>query len=186
MDILKKFLNNPGFEHLAENIIGFLDIDKAMEIMIESQELTEDEQKIFKSEIMIENQELSEYERKVFKKILKKLMLKEAHKICEFFPFFEIFPQWKKHLNALKNRGTLESFNKLYKILVLLQKVPEWCLKKNQIRILFDPFFGVVPDDMMGFLKIIVMVEDPLFLDFKVLKMMGKMVSKFESGRELK
>ena len=45
MDILKKFLNNPGFEHLAENIIGFMDIDKAMEIMIESQELSEDERK---------------------------------------------------------------------------------------------------------------------------------------------
>ena len=90
MDILKKFLNNPGFEHLAENIIGFLDIDKAMEIMIESKELSEDE-------------------RKIFKKILKKLMFKEAHEKCEFFPFFEIFPQWKEHLNELKNRGTLES-----------------------------------------------------------------------------
>ena len=41
MDILKKFLNNPGFEHLAENIIGFMDIDKAMEIMIESKKRTQ-------------------------------------------------------------------------------------------------------------------------------------------------
>ena len=157
MDILKKFLNNPGFEHLAENIIGFLDIDKAMEIMIESQELTEDEQKIFKSEIMIENQELSEYERKVFKKILKKLMLKEAHKICEFFPFFEIFPQWKEHLNELKNCGTLESFNELYEILVLLQNVPEWCLNKKKCILLCATD---VPYDMMGFLKIVVEIKD--------------------------
>ena len=81
MDILKKFLNNPGFEHLAENIIGFLDIDKAMEIMIESQELSEDE-------------------RKIFKKTLNRLMFNEAQEICEMVTmtnlhFMSCFPSGK-------------------------------------------------------------------------------------------
>ena len=138
MDILKKFINNPGLEHLAENIIGFLDTDQAMKIMIERQELSEDE-------------------REIFKKILKKLMLKEVHEKCEFFPFFEIFPQWKEHLNELKNCGTLESFNELYEILVLLQNVPEWCLNKKKCNLLF---VTDVPEDMMGFLKIVVEIKD--------------------------
>ena len=47
MDIFRKLHNNPGFEHLVENIIGFMDIDKAMEIMIENDELSESERKIF-------------------------------------------------------------------------------------------------------------------------------------------
>ena len=138
MDVFKNFMDN-GFERLAENIIRFMDTDKAMEYMIESDELSEDE-------------------RKIFKKILKELMLKEAHEICEFFPFFAIFPQWKKHLNELKNRGTLESFNELYDILVLLQEVPEWCLKWKYTILLYHA--TDLPDDMMGCLKIVVEIED--------------------------
>ena len=141
MDILKKFINNPGLEHLAENIIGFMDIDKAMEIMIESQELSDDE-------------------REIFKQILKKLMLKEAHEICKFFPFFEMFPWWMKDLDILKRSETLESFNKLYDILVLLQEVPEWCLNKEKCTLLRRPLPGGVYYAMMGFLKTVVEIKD--------------------------
>ena len=84
-------------------------------------------------------------------------MFKEAHELCELFWFFEIFPQWKEHLNELKNRGTLESFNELYEILVLLQNVPEWCLNKKKCILLC---VTDVPDDMMGFLKIVVEIKD--------------------------
>ena len=42
MDILKKFLNNPAFDHLAENIIRFMDTDEAMETMIESEFLSDE------------------------------------------------------------------------------------------------------------------------------------------------
>ena len=178
MDILKKFINNPGLEHLAENIIGFMDIDKAMEIMTESDELSEGERKFFKKafqksilkefqeicqnqdcvevfpawklkkffnhpefghlaekiigfldidqamEIMIESDQLSEDERKFFKKTLKESMFKETKELCENLGFFTVFPEWKKDLDDLNNRGTLKSFNKLYDILVLLQEVP--------------------------------------------------------------
>ena len=212
MDILKKFINNPGLEHLAENIIGFMDIDKAMEIMTESDELSEDERKFFKKafqksilkefqeicqnqdcvevfpawklkkffnhpefghlaekiigfldidqamEIMIESDQLSEDERKFFKKTLKESMFKETKELCEKLKFFEVFPGWKKDLDDLNNHGTLKSFNELYDILVLLQEVPEWCLKWKTPFLLYN--VTDVPDDMMGFLKIVVEIED--------------------------
>ena len=43
MDILKKFLNNPAFDHVAENIILFMGTDEAMEILIESELLSNEE-----------------------------------------------------------------------------------------------------------------------------------------------
>ena len=64
MDILKKLLNNPAFDHLAENIISFMDTDEAMETMIESELLSDEE-------------------RKVMRKMLRKLMIKEAQMYCE-------------------------------------------------------------------------------------------------------
>ena len=64
MDILKKFLNNPAFDHLAENIIRFVDTDEAMETMIESEFLSDEE-------------------RKVMRKILRRLMVKEAQMFCD-------------------------------------------------------------------------------------------------------
>jgi len=113
MDILKKLLNNPAFDHLAENILSFMDIDKAMETMIES--------------------ELLDEERKVMRKMLRKLMVNEAQKICEkqvIFKsrnglvnpsLFEMYPFFKEALQELKNSESLESFNQLYDILVWLQ-----------------------------------------------------------------
>ena len=114
MDILKKFLNNSAFEHLAENIIRFMDTDEAMETMIESELLSDEE-------------------RKVVRKILRKLMFKEAQMRCEkemtlvesfqgpsvktrllkLFPLVEL-PQ-------LKNSESLESFNQLYHTLMWLK-----------------------------------------------------------------
>ena len=35
-DILKEFINNPGLEHLAADIIRNMDVDKAMETMFKS------------------------------------------------------------------------------------------------------------------------------------------------------
>ena len=113
MDILKKLLKNPAFDHLAENILSFMDIDKAMETMIES--------------------ELLDEERKVMRKMLRKLMVNEAQKICEkqvIFKsrnglvnpsLFEMYPFFKEALQELKNSESLESFNQLYDILVWLQ-----------------------------------------------------------------
>ena len=63
MDILKKLLSNPAFDHLAENIISYMDTDEAMELIV--------------SEV------LSDEERKVVRKILRKLMFKEAQMRCE-------------------------------------------------------------------------------------------------------
>ena len=115
MDILKKLLKNPAFDHLAENILSFMDIDKAMETMIES--------------------ELLDEERKVMKKMLRKLMVNEAQKICEKQVIFKsrnglvnlnpslyaMYPFFKEALQELKNSESLESFNQLYDILVWLQ-----------------------------------------------------------------
>ena len=144
MDIFRKLHNNPGFEHLVENIIGFMDIDKAMEIMIE-------------------NDQLSESERKFFKTTLNKLMFKEAKEICEKHKFFEIFPWWQYHLENLKNRRTLESFNELYDILVLLQELlgfmenPEkmtLCIKVAILRV------NKNRANMIKYLKVIVKLSD--------------------------
>ena len=115
MDILKKLLKNPAFDHLAENILSFMDIDKAMETMIES--------------------ELLDEERKVMRKMLRKLMVNEAQKICEKQVIFKsrnglvnlnpslyaMYPFFKEALQELKNSESLESFNQLYDILVWLQ-----------------------------------------------------------------
>ena len=58
MDILKKLLSNPAFDHLAENIISYMDTDEAMELIV--------------SEL------LSDEERKIVRKMVRKLMEKEA------------------------------------------------------------------------------------------------------------
>ena len=121
MDILKIFLNNPAFDHLAENIIRFMDTDEAMETMIESEFLSDEE-------------------RKVMRKILRRLMVKEAQMFCDKkvmvtsedpdqdyekvtvkTTLYEMFPFFKDALQQLKKSESLESFNQLYDILVWLQ-----------------------------------------------------------------
>ena len=121
MDILKKLLNNPAFDHLAENVISFMDTDEAMETMIESELLSDEE-------------------RKVMRKMLRKLMVKEAQMYCEkevkvYFDdrdqhykrvlikttLYKMFPFFKDALQELKNGETLKSFNQLYDVLVWLQ-----------------------------------------------------------------
>ena len=44
-DILKEFINNPGLEHLAADIIRNMDVDKAMETMFKSNLLSDEERK---------------------------------------------------------------------------------------------------------------------------------------------
>ena len=129
MDVLKKLLNNPAFDHLAENIIGFMDTDVAMETMIESEHLTDEE-------------------RKVMKKILRKVMVKEAQMRCkkqvtvifnvldrfdedeyvEYYfkmsdetTLYKLYPFFEEALQELKRSESLKSFNQLYDILVWLQ-----------------------------------------------------------------
>ena len=106
MDILKKLLSNSAFDHLAENIISYMDTDEAME--------------------MIESEVLSDEERKVVRKILRKLMFKEAQMRCESFQgpsvktrLLKLFPLVE--LPQLKNSESLESFNQLYHTLMWLK-----------------------------------------------------------------
>ena len=138
MDILKKLLNNPAFDHLADNIIGFMDTDEAMETMIESELLSDEE-------------------RKVMRKMLRKLMVKEAQMYCEkevklkvyydhrklfLIPvkttIYEMFPFFKDALQELKNGETLKSFNQLYDILVWLQPGESQSNDETQLLHLYD------------------------------------------------
>ena len=77
MDVLKKLLSNPAFDHLAENIISYMlwDIDEALE--------------------MIESEILSDEERKIVKKMLRKLMEKEAQMRGEKELTIYLFDIWK-------------------------------------------------------------------------------------------
>ena len=142
MDILKKLLNNPAFDHLAENIIGFMDTDEAMETMIESELLSDEE-------------------RKVMRKMLQKLMVKEAQMYCEknvsiyvsdkpALPeyiddyyviqttLYNMYPFFKDALQELKNSDSLESFNQLYDILVWLQPGESQSADKTQLQHLYN------------------------------------------------
>ena len=133
MDILKKFLNNSAFEHLAENIIRFMDTDEAMETMIDSELLSDEE-------------------RKVMRKILRKVMVKEAQMFCEkkvevksrcldsLFKttLYEMYPFFKDALQELKKSESLESFNQLYDILVWLQPGETQLDDENQLQNLYD------------------------------------------------
>ena len=133
MDILKKFLNNPAFDHLAENIIRFMDTDEAMETMIDSELLSDEE-------------------RKVMRKILRKVMVKEAQMFCEkkvevksrcldsLFKttLYEMYPFFKDALQELKKSESLDSFNQLYDILVWLQPGETQLDDENQLQNLYD------------------------------------------------
>jgi len=109
MDILKEFINNPGLEHLAENIIRNMDVDKAMETMIESKLLSDEE-------------------RKVFGKLLRKWMVEEAELLCEkgvvvdthSYYLGDQLLEFKEALKELKKSESFESLNRLYDILVWL------------------------------------------------------------------
>ena len=137
MDVLKKLLNNPAFDHLAENIISFMDTDVAMETMIESELLTDEE-------------------RKVMKKILRKLMVTEAQMRCkkevtvnhsdpdEFYKkvtvkttLYKMYPFFEEALQDLKRSESLESFNQLYDILVWLQPGESQLHDETQLEILY-------------------------------------------------
>ena len=75
MDILKKLLSNPAFDHLAENIISYMDTDEAMELIV--------------SEL------LSDEERKIVRKMVRKLMEKEAQMRDEKELTIYLFDIWK-------------------------------------------------------------------------------------------
>ena len=153
MDILKKLLNNPAFDHLAENVISFMDTDEAMETMIESELLSDEE-------------------RKVMRKMLRKLMVKEAQMYCEkevkvYFDdrdqhykrvlikttLYKMFPFFKDALQELKNGDTLKSFNQLYDVLVWLQPGESQLDDETQLQSLYDwsVFYWQNDDDIFNF-----------------------------------
>ena len=166
MDVLKNLLNNPAFDHLAENIIRFMHTDEAMETMIESEFLTDEE-------------------RKAMRKILRKLMFKEAKMYCEKkvevkskqcqWPeqhykkvivkttLYEMYPFFKDALQELNKSESLESFNQLYDILVWLQPGKSQLHDEFQLQNLydsiiltvgFDPDFFKGPADMIEVFKV--------------------------------
>ena len=151
MDILKNLLMNPAFDRLVENIISSMDTDEVMESMIEYKHFSEEE-------------------RRVFRKVLRKLMVKEAQKICEKKvtfesrsdglvnpSLFEMYPFFKDALQELKNSESLESFNQLYDILVWLQPGETQLHDENQLQGLYDSTFTLKrtkgPEDMLSVFK---------------------------------
>ena len=161
MDILKKFLNNPAFDHISANIIRFMDARKVMDILknllmnpafdrlVENIISSMDTDEVMES--MIEYKHFSEEERRVFRKVLRKLMVKEAQKICEKKvtfesrsdglvnpSLFEMYPFFKDVLQKLKNSESLESFNQLYDILVWLQPGESQSADEVQLQHLYN------------------------------------------------
>ena len=180
MDILKKFLNNPAFDHISANIIRFMDARKVMDILknllmnpafdrlVENIISSMDTDEVMES--MIEYKHFSEEERRVFRKVLRKLMFKEAQKICEKNltfesrsdglvnpSLFEMYPFFKDALQELKNNESLESFIQLYDILVWLQPGETQLHDENQLQGLYDSTFTLKrtkgPEDMLSVFK---------------------------------
>ena len=164
MDILKKLLNNPAFDHISANIISFMDAEKIMDFLkdllmnpefdhlVESIISSMDIDKAMAS--MIEYKHFSEEERRVFRKVIRKLMVKEAQKNCKKKvtfesrsdglvnpSLFEMYPFFKDALQELKNNESLESFIQLYDILVWLQPGETQLHDENLLQGLYDSTF---------------------------------------------
>ena len=107
MDILKKLINNPVLQHVAEVVIGHLDKDFAKNLA--------------------ENREYRELftggEQDFLMKTLKKSMYEEAKKICEYLHIFDTFPFFAEALEELKSGESLLTFQQLQKTLSLLESV---------------------------------------------------------------
>merc|ERR1711874_501234 len=141
-------------------------------------------------ETMIESELLTDEERKVMKKILRKVMVKEAQMRCEkqvtvifnvldrfdedeyveyYFKMsdkttlYEMYPFFKDALQELNKSESLESFNQLYDILVWLQPGKSQLHDEFQLQNLydsiiltvgFDPDFFKGPADMIEVFKV--------------------------------
>ena len=128
MDILKKLINNPGLQHVAEIVIGHLDKDFAKNLA-EDREYCE----LF-----------TDGEQDFLMKTLRKPMYDEAKMICKEkrkFPYlledfggvyydysqeksiFDMFPFFAEALEELKSSESLLTFKQLQKTLSLLEYV---------------------------------------------------------------
>ena len=107
MDILKKLINNPVLQHVAEVVIGHLDKDFAKNLA--------------------ENREYRELftggEQDFLMKTLKKSMYEEAKEICEYLHIFDTFPFFAEALEELKSGESLLTFQQLQKTLSLLENL---------------------------------------------------------------
>ena len=127
MDILKKLINNPGLQHVAEIVIEYLDLDEDFDTL--ARKIAEDH----------EYRELfTKGEQDFLVKILRKSMYVEAKKICEekrvfydnqadqyenYKSIFDMFPFFAEALEELKSNESFETFQQLQKTLALLVKV---------------------------------------------------------------
>ena len=125
MDILKKLINNPGLQHVAEIVIEYLDED----FDTLARKIAEDH----------EYRELfTKGEQDFLVKILRKSMYVEAKKICEekrvfydnqadqyenYKSIFDMFPFFAEALEELKSSESLLTFKQLQKTLSLLEYV---------------------------------------------------------------
>ena len=120
MDILKHLMSNPGFHHIAETIIGYMDRETAQNLVGNCELLSDEEQKFLM-------------------KTLRRRMFHEAQLICDktysFFDYhlfhrfeiktsiFQMFPFFVKALQDLRNSEEFVSFRLLCEILLLLEYV---------------------------------------------------------------
>ena len=119
MDILKKLMNNPGFHHIAETIIGYMDKEVAYNLVGNCALLSDKEQKFLM-------------------KTLRRRMVHEAQLICgKTYSFhiydhgmikleksiYQMFPFFANALQELRTSEEFVSFKLLYEILLLLEDV---------------------------------------------------------------
>ena len=118
MDILKRLMSNPGFHHIAETIIGYMDREVAQNLVGNHELLSDEEQKFLM-------------------KTLRRSMFHEAQLICDktycFFVWtgvktpavkksiFQMFPFFVKALQELRTSEEFASFKLLCEILLLLE-----------------------------------------------------------------
>ena len=136
MDILKILINNPGLQHVAEIVIGYMGKEDARNVV--GNRLAG----------LSDHELLSEEEQDVLMKILRKPMYDEAKKICEekreFYvieqcygedgdvncervchkeSIFDMYPYFAVALEELKSSESLLTFKQLQKTLSLLESV---------------------------------------------------------------
>ena len=114
MDILKDLIANPGYHHVAEIVIGYLDKKFARDLVGNRELLPGDDEQDF------------------LMKTLRKQMYNEAKKICEETRFrdeertmIQGYPFFADVLDGLKNGDCLETFKQFEEILSLLEEVKD-------------------------------------------------------------
>ena len=121
MDILKQLMSNPGFHHIAEKIIGYMDRETTLNLAGNAGN----------------HELLSDEEQKFLMKASRRRMFHEAQLICDktyhfiVYPdaieveksIFQMFPFFVKALQELRTSEEFISFKQLCEILSLLEDV---------------------------------------------------------------